>query len=37
MWGRGRIKTYTDGVRCEVFSVENCNGKNIHIYLGNNI
>jgi hypothetical protein len=29
-----RIETYRNGVRCEVFSVENCNGKNMKKYLG---
>jgi hypothetical protein len=24
-----RIETYGNGVRCEVFSVENCDGKNM--------
>ena len=35
--GGGRIETYRNGVWCEVFSVENCNGKNIHNYLQYNI
>ena len=25
----GVVETYTNGVRCEMFSVENCNGKNM--------
>ena len=37
VWGGERIETYTDGVRCEVFSVENCMIKNMQIYWGNNI
>ena len=36
--GGGRIETYTNGVRCEAFSVENCSVKNTqdYEYLGNN-
>jgi hypothetical protein len=36
--GRERgIKTYTNDVRCEEFSVENCIVKDMQNYLGNNI
>ena len=38
MWERGgAIETYTNVVRCEVFSIENCNVKNMQEYLGNNV
>jgi hypothetical protein len=30
----GGIETYTNGVWCEVFNVENYNGKNMEIYFG---
>jgi hypothetical protein len=33
----GGIEIYTNGVWCEVFSVENCNVKNMQKYLKNNI
>jgi len=35
--GGGRIETYTSDLRCETFSVENCNVKNMRKYLVNNI
>ena len=33
----GGIETYRNGVWCELFSVENCNGKNMWTYWDNDI